>query len=135
MAHFHCRVRNGSDRKGAGRIAFPPPKVGVTRTLPYPTRHHSGDCSVAVPKTLGAVTAQSRGEAAGTGDHKEEEEEGEEEEEKEEEGRRSRSHLLPGSSGKRLISCPGLWEKVVLPGTAGVSEVNPPTRGRFTAME
>ncbi|CAL8337770.1 unnamed protein product [Boreogadus saida] len=52
MAHFHCRVRNGSDRKGAGRIAFPPPKVGVTRTLPYPTRHHSGDCSVAVPKTL-----------------------------------------------------------------------------------
>ncbi|CAL8237058.1 unnamed protein product, partial [Boreogadus saida] len=45
-------VRNGSDRKGAGRIAFPPPKVGVTRTLPYPTRHHSGDCSVAVPKTL-----------------------------------------------------------------------------------
>ncbi|CAL8235893.1 unnamed protein product [Boreogadus saida] len=26
--------------------------VGVTRTLPYPTRHHSGDCSVAVPKTL-----------------------------------------------------------------------------------
>ncbi|CAL8362671.1 unnamed protein product [Boreogadus saida] len=52
MAHFHCRVRNGSDRKGAGRIAFPPPKVGVTRTLPYPTRHHSGDCSVEVPKTL-----------------------------------------------------------------------------------
>ncbi|CAL8298669.1 unnamed protein product [Boreogadus saida] len=46
------QVRNGSDRKGAGRIAFPPPKVGVTRTLPYPTRHHSGDCSVAVPKTL-----------------------------------------------------------------------------------
>ncbi|CAL8253333.1 unnamed protein product [Boreogadus saida] len=46
------KVRNGSDRKGAGRIAFPPPKVGVTRTLPYPTRHHSGDCSVAVPKTL-----------------------------------------------------------------------------------
>ncbi|CAL8350774.1 unnamed protein product [Lota lota] len=45
------------------------------------------------------------------------------------------SHLLPGSSGKRLISCPGLREKVVLPGTAGVSEVNPPTRGRFTAME
>ncbi|CAL8326561.1 unnamed protein product [Boreogadus saida] len=52
MAHFHCRVRNGSDRKGAGRVAFPPPKVGVTRTLPYPIRHHSGDCSVAVPKTL-----------------------------------------------------------------------------------
>ncbi|CAL8389889.1 unnamed protein product [Boreogadus saida] len=48
----HKWVRNGSDRKGAGRIAFPPPKVGVTRTLPYPTRHHSGDCSVAVPKTL-----------------------------------------------------------------------------------
>ncbi|CAL8344670.1 unnamed protein product [Arctogadus glacialis] len=40
-----------------------------------------------------------------------------------------------GVLGKRLISCPGLWEKVVLPGTAGVSEVNPPTRGRFTAME
>ncbi|CAL8403644.1 unnamed protein product [Boreogadus saida] len=36
---------------GTDRIAFPPPKVGVTRTLPYPTRHHSGDCSVAVPKT------------------------------------------------------------------------------------
>ncbi|CAL8326273.1 unnamed protein product [Boreogadus saida] len=45
-------VRNGSDRKGAGWVAFPPPKVGVTRTLPYPIRHHSGDCSVAVPKTL-----------------------------------------------------------------------------------
>ncbi|CAL8337308.1 unnamed protein product [Boreogadus saida] len=45
------RVRNGLDRKGAGRVAFPPPKVGVTRTLPYPIRHHSGDCSVAVPKT------------------------------------------------------------------------------------
>ncbi|CAL8337755.1 unnamed protein product [Boreogadus saida] len=52
MAHFHCRVRNGSARKGAGRVAFPPPKVGVNRTLPYPIRHHSGDCSVAVPKTL-----------------------------------------------------------------------------------
>ncbi|CAL8270802.1 unnamed protein product [Boreogadus saida] len=49
--HLYIVVRNGSDRKGAGRIAFPPPKVGVTRTLPYPTRHHSGDCSVAVPKT------------------------------------------------------------------------------------
>ncbi|CAL8336977.1 unnamed protein product [Boreogadus saida] len=36
------------NRCGTGRIAFPPPKVGVTRTLPYPTRHHSGDCSVAV---------------------------------------------------------------------------------------
>ena len=51
MAHFHCRVRNGSDRKGAGRIAFPPPKVGVTRTLPYPFRPHFRDSSVAVPKT------------------------------------------------------------------------------------
>ncbi|CAL8387425.1 unnamed protein product [Boreogadus saida] len=48
MARFHCRVRNGSDRKGAGRVAFPPPKVGVTRTLPYPIRPHSGDCSVAL---------------------------------------------------------------------------------------
>ncbi|CAL8370493.1 unnamed protein product [Boreogadus saida] len=52
FARVSRRVRNGSDRKGAGRIAFPPPKVGVTRTLPYPTLHHSGDCSVAVPKTL-----------------------------------------------------------------------------------
>ncbi|CAL8361622.1 unnamed protein product [Boreogadus saida] len=41
-------VRNGSERKGAGRVAFPPPKVGVTRTLPYPIRPHSGDCSVAL---------------------------------------------------------------------------------------
>ncbi|CAL8253078.1 unnamed protein product [Boreogadus saida] len=48
MARFHCRVRNGSDRKGAGRVAFPPPKVGVTRTLPYPFRPHSRDSSVAV---------------------------------------------------------------------------------------
>ncbi|CAL8267161.1 unnamed protein product [Boreogadus saida] len=46
-----AKVRNGSDRKGAGRVAFPPPKVGVTRTLPYPIRPHSGDCSVAVTKT------------------------------------------------------------------------------------
>ncbi|CAL8366154.1 unnamed protein product [Boreogadus saida] len=45
---LNARVRNGSDRKGAGRVAFPPPKVGVTRTLPYPIRHHSGDCSVAL---------------------------------------------------------------------------------------
>ncbi|CAL8259156.1 unnamed protein product [Boreogadus saida] len=51
VARFHCRVWNGSDRKGAGRVAFQPPKVGVTRTLPYPIRPHSGDCSVAVPKT------------------------------------------------------------------------------------
>ena len=29
LAHFHCRVRNGSDRKGAGRIAFPPRKHGI----------------------------------------------------------------------------------------------------------
>ncbi|CAL8399871.1 unnamed protein product [Boreogadus saida] len=50
--YIRRRVRNGTDRKGAGRVAFPPPKVGVTRTLPYPIRHHSGDCSVAVPKTL-----------------------------------------------------------------------------------
>ncbi|CAL8361615.1 unnamed protein product [Merluccius merluccius] len=34
------------------------------------------------------------------------------------------SHLLPETSGKRLISCPGLWEKVVLLGTAGVSELS-----------
>ena len=32
---FQCRVRYGSVRKGALRIAFPPPKVGVTRTEPY----------------------------------------------------------------------------------------------------
>uniref|UniRef100_A0A8C5CS84 Uncharacterized protein n=1 Tax=Gadus morhua TaxID=8049 RepID=A0A8C5CS84_GADMO len=32
MAYFHCRVRNGSDRKGAGRIAFPPPNA-----VPVPT--------------------------------------------------------------------------------------------------
>ncbi|CAL8366225.1 unnamed protein product [Boreogadus saida] len=48
LARFHCRVRNGSDRKGAGRVAFPPPTVGVTGTLPYPIRPHSGDCSVAL---------------------------------------------------------------------------------------
>ncbi|CAL8262526.1 unnamed protein product [Boreogadus saida] len=30
------RVRNGSDRKGADRVAFPPPGVGVSQTLPYP---------------------------------------------------------------------------------------------------
>ncbi|CAL8388344.1 unnamed protein product [Boreogadus saida] len=47
-ARILTQVRNGSDRKGAGRVAFPPPKVGVTRTLPYPIRPHSGDCSVAL---------------------------------------------------------------------------------------
>ena len=35
MPRFHCRVRYGSVRKGAVRIAFPPPKLGVTRTEPY----------------------------------------------------------------------------------------------------
>ena len=35
MAHFHHRVRVGSVCKGAARVAFPPPKVGVTRTEPY----------------------------------------------------------------------------------------------------
>ena len=35
MAHFHQRVRVGSVCKGAARIAFPPPKVGVIRTEPY----------------------------------------------------------------------------------------------------
>jgi hypothetical protein len=35
MARFHCRVQYGSVRKGAARIAFPPPKVGVTRNEPY----------------------------------------------------------------------------------------------------
>ena len=32
MAHFHWRVRVGSVCKGAARVAFPPPKVGVSRT-------------------------------------------------------------------------------------------------------
>ena len=32
MAHFHCRVRVGSVCKGAARVAFPQPKVGMTRT-------------------------------------------------------------------------------------------------------
>ena len=35
MAHFHRRVRVASVRKSAARVAFPPPKVGVTRTEPY----------------------------------------------------------------------------------------------------
>ena len=35
MVRFHRRVRVGSVRKGAARIAFPPLKVGVTRTEPY----------------------------------------------------------------------------------------------------
>ena len=51
MARFHCRVRNGSDRKGADRVAFPPPKVGVTRTLPYPFWPRFQDSSVGVLKT------------------------------------------------------------------------------------
>ena len=35
MAHFHGRVRDSSVCKGAARVTFPPPKVGVTRTEPY----------------------------------------------------------------------------------------------------
>jgi hypothetical protein len=35
MGRFHRRVRVGSVRNGAARIAFPPPKVGVTRNGPY----------------------------------------------------------------------------------------------------
>ena len=35
MAHFHHRVRVGSVCKAAARVAFPPPKVDVTRTEPY----------------------------------------------------------------------------------------------------
>ena len=35
MSHFHPRVQVGSVCKGAARVAFPPPKVGVTRTEPY----------------------------------------------------------------------------------------------------
>ena len=35
MAHFHRRVWVGSVCKGAARVAFPPPKLGVIRTEPY----------------------------------------------------------------------------------------------------
>ncbi|CAL8281655.1 unnamed protein product [Gadus morhua 'NCC'] len=43
----------GTDRIAKVRVGsrFPPPKVGVTRTLPYPFQPHSRDSSVAVPKT------------------------------------------------------------------------------------
>ncbi|CAL8237097.1 unnamed protein product [Boreogadus saida] len=41
------RVRNGADR-----VAFPPPKVGVTRTLPYPFWPRSRDSSVGEVETF-----------------------------------------------------------------------------------
>ncbi|CAL8267264.1 unnamed protein product [Boreogadus saida] len=36
MARFHCRVRNGSDRKGAGRLHPVPREVGVLGVLQHP---------------------------------------------------------------------------------------------------
>ncbi|CAL8284313.1 unnamed protein product [Boreogadus saida] len=51
-----CKVMDGEDEDEVLNSTQYPLRaskaVGVTRTLPYPTRHHSGDCSVAVPKTL-----------------------------------------------------------------------------------
>ena len=35
LAHFHRRVRVVSVCKGAARVVFPPPKVGMTRAEPY----------------------------------------------------------------------------------------------------